>query len=505
MSVKMGAFSMKLILFLITFVHLSVSFSKEKINFSSTYKKSLFRIDNLIPEIRKMKKDGRDVYKKAIKVVRKKGIIDADLYEKINLTTAKILAVQSELEEISNDMRDAEEKFVRLKNIPSLLEFMTLMTTYILMEENYRFTLKRINKYSRLRRMINRGDKVFKRGRGELNHYTKMYKKAKIKKKIKKASKIYNNAKKSLPFVFRYRDGKFLDKIISSSFKYKDGQISVDDSFYDEIKILSDEFKVRVVNSSDLTKEAGYNFFDKVSKALGNTVLGYQWREGVLKKNKKVVGHLKSILRPLDVANSKIRHKVSSYVIPGFWTHNALWIGTEADLKEIGIWNHPKMKPYQKKIRGGASFLEADKPGVRLATIPFFLRNLDDVSIMRHKDLFYKGKISKKDKAFLRERILIAIGHVGKQYDFNFDFDFGDKIICSDVIHFSFPNVKFDIKKRVGRFTTTPDVIAREAFEGKSFKVISLYIYGKRYPKEVGKDLTKVFTDLTENKIPLKN
>ena len=505
MSVKMGAFSMKLILFLITFVHLSVSFSKEKINFSSTYKKSLFRIDNLIPEIRKMKKDGRDVYKKAIKVVRKKGIIDADLYEKINLTTAKILAVQSELEEISNDMRDAEEKFVRLKNIPSLLEFMTLMTTYILMEENYRFTLKRINKYSRLRRMINRGDKVFKRGRGELNHYTKMYKKGKIKKKIKKASIIYNKAKKSLPFIFRHRDGKFLDKIISSSFKYKDGEISVDDSFYDEITILSEEFKVRIVNSSDLTKEAGYNFFDKVSKALGNTVLGYQWREGTLKKNKKIVGHLKSILRPLDVANSKIRHKVSSYVIPGFWTHNALWIGTEADLKEIGIWDHPKMKPYHKKIRGGASFLEADKPGVRLATIPFFLRNLDDVSIMRHKDLFYKGKISKKDKKFLRERILIAIGHVGKQYDFNFDFDFGDKIICSDVIHFSFPNVKFDIRKRVGRFTTTPDVIAREAFEGKSFKVISLYIYGKRYPKEVGKDLTKTFTDLTENKIPLKN
>ena len=89
---------------------------------------------------------------------------------------------------------------------------------------------------------------------------------------------------------------------------------------------------------------------------------------------------------------------------------------------------------------------------------------------------------------------------MGKKYDFNFDFDFGDKIICSEVIHFSFPNVKFEIKKRIGRFTTTPDVIARAGFEGKDFQVVALYVFGKR----VSKNLTKIFTDLTNNKIPLE-
>ena len=89
-----------------------------------------------------MKKDGKEVYKRAIKVVKDKGIIDADLYEKINLTTAKILAIQSELEDIAYDLRDSERRFNQLKNIPSFLQFMSLLTTHILMEETYHYTLE---------------------------------------------------------------------------------------------------------------------------------------------------------------------------------------------------------------------------------------------------------------------------------------------------------------------------------------------------------------------------
>lgn len=472
------------------------SLSAEQVDFKSIYKKSIFRLANLIPEIEKMRKDGKDVYEKAIMAVRKNKIIKADLYEKLNLTTAKILAVQSELDEITNDLRFSEKKFVKMKNIPSLLELMAFLSSHILMQDNYRYTLKKINRYKRLRRIINRGDKAFDRKKNQLIRFTKKYAQRDVRKKINRISRIYNKVKKSLPFVLRYNDGKFLNKIISNSNKYKEGEIFIERSTFSLLNRYSREWKVKIINHKDLAGKVGYEFVNKTSKILGNTILGYQWRAGTLKENKEIVPHLKSILKPMDIANSRIRNKVSSFVIPGFWTHNAIWIGTEDDLKDLGIWDHPKIKPYQKKIRGGASFLEADKPGVRLATIPFFLRNLDDVSIMRHK-----GLIKKRDKKFIRERILIAIGHVGKQYDFNFDFAYGDKIICSDVIHFSFPNIDFKIKKIAGRHVTTPDVIAREGFEGKSFEIQALYIYGKRAKH----NLTELFTDLTNNKNPKIN
>ena len=483
-------------LLIILVILFSQSLSAEQIGFQSIYKKSIFRLANLIPEIKKMREDGKNVYEKAVRAVKKNKIIKADLYEKINLTTAKILAVQSELDEITIDLKNSEKKFIKMKDIPSLLELMAFLSTHILMQDNYQYTLKKINKYKRLRKIINRGDKTFDRKKNQLIRFTKKYAYRDIRKKIDRLSDVYNRVKRTLPFVLRLKDGKFLNKIISNSNKYEEGKLFINKSSFKVLNQYAREWKVKIINHKDLTGKVGYEFVNKTSKILGNTILGYQWRAGTLKDNKEIVPHLNSILRPMDIANSRIRNKVSSFIIPGFWTHNAIWIGTEDDLKDLGIWDHPKIKPYQKKIRGGASFLEADKPGVRLATIPFFLKNLDDVSIMRHKDL-----IKSRDKKYIRERILIAIGHVGKQYDFNFDFTYGDKIICSDVIHFSFPNIDFEIKKIAGRHVTTPDVIAREGFEGKSFKIQALYIYGQRAKH----NLTQLFTDLTNNKNPSPN
>ena len=57
--------------------------------------------------------------------------------------------------------------------------------------------------------MINRADKVFNREEGELHHYTKVYRKKKIKDKIKRASMVYNKSKKTLPFIFKHKEENF--------------------------------------------------------------------------------------------------------------------------------------------------------------------------------------------------------------------------------------------------------------------------------------------------------
>ena len=159
-----------------------------QLKFRSIYKKSIFRLANLIPEIEKMRLDGKEVYQKAVKAVKDKKIIEADLYEKINLTTAKILAVQSELVEIAIDLSNAEKNFAKMKDIPSLLELMALLSTHILMQDNYQYTLKKIHKYKRLRKLVNRGDKAFARKKNQLIRFTKIYAHRDIRKSIDRVS-----------------------------------------------------------------------------------------------------------------------------------------------------------------------------------------------------------------------------------------------------------------------------------------------------------------------------
>ena len=48
------------------------SLSAEQIGFQSIYKKSIFRLANLIPEIKEMREDGKNVYEKAVRAVKKK-------------------------------------------------------------------------------------------------------------------------------------------------------------------------------------------------------------------------------------------------------------------------------------------------------------------------------------------------------------------------------------------------------------------------------------------------
>ena len=50
-------------------------------------------------------------------------------------------------------------------------------------------------------------------------------------------------------------------------------------------------------------------------------------------------------LKPLDVLLEKTPFRLTDKTIPGFWGHVGLWIGDQQDLEELGIWNHPLVKP----------------------------------------------------------------------------------------------------------------------------------------------------------------
>jgi hypothetical protein len=61
------------------------------------------------------------------------------------------------------------------------------------------------------------------------------------------------------------------------------------------------------------------------------------------------------------------------------------------------------------------------------------------------------------------------MGHLGKPYDFEFDFNNSSRIVCTELVYRSYHNrgtMVFSLIKRLGRFTLTGDDIIAQALDG---------------------------------------
>ncbi|MEI6195723.1 MAG: YiiX/YebB-like N1pC/P60 family cysteine hydrolase [Verrucomicrobiota bacterium] len=62
-----------------------------------------------------------------------------------------------------------------------------------------------------------------------------------------------------------------------------------------------------------------------------------------------------------------------------------------------------------------------------------------------------------------------ALGHLGKPYDFEFDFNVSSRIVCTELVYRCYHHrgaIQFPLVKRLGRFTLTGDDLAQHALDG---------------------------------------
>jgi hypothetical protein len=91
--------------------------------------------------------------------------------------------------------------------------------------------------------------------------------------------------------------------------------------------------------------------------------------------------------------------------------------------------------------------------------------NIDSFMLIRKED-----GLSSPD--LLIDQITRGMDQMGKPYDFNFDVQTLDKIVCSELIYIVFGNVHWPTKYRFGRSTIAPDDIAEILFQkGSTFKM----------------------------------
>ncbi len=369
------------------------------------------------------------------------------------------------------------------------------LTFALLLYDNYLVAVAPFEEHNKLRYIINESGidpEVEGYLRVVAESYTDRKKMQRLIKAIEFISKIeqWESDHPKSDLVQSDPDNQYLNMMIYGSPSYteirKNSSLETESMFsINRINIFKNKIEdnIRLI-SSDATNQ--------VSKMFGNAAGIIVARRGKLDElPKEKQSEIIANLQPLDILLEKAPFRLTDYLIPGYWSHVALWSGTEEELSKLGVWDelpaiyneaketyHYSGPDFQDAIRNGHMVIEALRPGVQINTLQHFL-NIDDLGVIRYNDLTLENK---------RSYLLNAFAQIGKSYDFNFDVESKNEIVCSELIYVSFDDLDWNTTKTVGRYTISPDNVAQNlAYD--SFDAIILYLDGV----EVADKINEIF------------
>ncbi len=180
-------------------------------------------------------------------------------------------------------------------------------------------------------------------------------------------------------------------------------------------------------------------------------------RAGVSLIPAEQVERLKPLLKPGDVLIERRNWYVSNAFLPGYWPHAALYVGTAEDLRALGLEEDRYVKKHLAEFalpdhEGRARvIIEALSEGVVFSSLEHSIGGGDSAAVLRPK----------LGEEQIRQAISLAFSHVGKPYDFEFDFKSHDKLVCTEVVYRAYganlEQLQFPLKRIMGR-TTMPAI-----------------------------------------------
>ncbi len=203
---------------------------------------------------------------------------------------------------------------------------------------------------------------------------------------------------------------------------------------------------------------------------VGNVIGRIAWRGGHLAGDDKALRLLGERMRPLDIIVVSSKGRLSGNTLPGLFVHAITYLGTEAELRRLGVWDHPAVRPHQAAIRAGAVFVEADYRGVHLSR-PEAVLNTDRLVLLRPNRTGKGGRAG--------EAVRLA-GHVGGPFDFNFDGDDPDRLFCTELVGHVMPQLTLSSRQAYGRRIILADEMIADALAGRNGLRVVLYLKGDR-------------------------
>lgn len=219
-----------------------------------------------------------------------------------------------------------------------------------------------------------------------------------------------------------------------------------------------------------------------LSMGFGNMVGLVESRKGYLNNmSEKEKAGLIAEMKPLDVLMEKTPFRLTDKMIPGHYGHVAIWLGTEDQLKDLKVWDQIPAK-IQQRVHSGHYIVEALRPGVELNSLEHFL-NIDDFLVVRDT----RSSITDE---YRRKAVMQAIAQIGKEYDFNFDVETHERIVCSEIAYVVFADIKWPLENTLNRYTISPDNVATMAVgQSRVFEPVIMYYDGKRVYKDLNYSL----------------
>lgn len=362
---------------------------------------------------------------------------------------------------------DADEKdLAELGVTPEsrLKGVMLSLSSALVLYDNYLLAVSLFEGDSKLRRILNERDPGYAVRRAELAKVTLNYDSIANRKRARRAIKFYEKQVKKTPFASDTLAMEYVSTLIKQSPSYE--MVRKWSPIYVVGRKLGFFGAVTTDTLLGLERE-GTSLFSMV---FGNAVGLVETRKGKLFGREEVREDVQRTLQPGDILLEKTPFRLTDKLIPGYWGHAAVWTGSEAELKDLGIWDHPVLRPYQEQIRSGHQVVEALRSGVEMNTMRHFL-NIDSIGILR------KSAATRQDRA---NTVIQALRQVGKPYDFNFDVESKGRVYCSKLVYLSYSGVDWPTKKSLGRTTFTPDDVARKAINGGTLQLVTFYHEGSR-------------------------
>ena len=389
----------------------------------------------------------------------------------INLGINEHLALRKELLAVAEAHEcwlDGSEKTLARKGITPEVRFkgvMLSLSSALLLYDNYLLAVSLFEGDSKLRRILNERDPGYAVTSAALAKVTLNYNSVSNRQRVRKAIKFYEReTQRQAGMLAMSPESGYLNMLIAQSPSYSMVKK------WSPLYVVGRNIGFLTGVTSDTLNGMERSGVSLFSMVFGNAVGLVESRKGKLYRDKTALADVSASLRSGDILLEKTPFRLTDKLIPGYWGHAAVWIGSEAELKELGIWDNPVVSRYRDEIREGRLVVEALRSGVEMNTLQHFI-NIDSIGILRKPDA------SREARAAI---VIQALRQVGKPYDFNFDVESKGRVYCSKLVYLSYSGIDWPTKKSLGRTTFTPDDVAMKAAKNGPLQLVTFYHDGKR-------------------------
>ncbi len=204
---------------------------------------------------------------------------------------------------------------------------------------------------------------------------------------------------------------------------------------------------------------------EPVAPLIGFAISRIAWRHGYLWRNEAVLSSLSSEMRPLDIILVSNKGRLSGRAGSGLFSHAAVYLGSERDLRLLGIWE--QLAPdLREKVASGRTIIEsAQRHGTELSSLDK-VADTNRIALLRPRD---------RGTRWRRTSLKTLSGLVGAPFDNHFRLDENEALFCTEVVDLGMPQLQLPRRHAYGRELILPDDIALHATAKRRLSVVGYF------------------------------